>query len=66
MSKAFKILPWIGNRNGKAPGLVRVMRRLMPPEKCGALGELCLNRDAVPFRTRPDVPLGGRIALFGT
>ncbi|MCC6212798.1 MAG: FkbM family methyltransferase [Burkholderiales bacterium] len=66
MSKAFELLSWICTRTGKAPGFERIMRRLLPPERCASLGEICVIRDGMAFLTRPEVPLGWHVALFGT
>ncbi len=42
MRRRFEILSWIGGRVGKRPGFERVVRFVVPPEKCAALPEICL------------------------
>jgi FkbM family methyltransferase len=66
MNRTAEILAWIGNRIGKPPGWERVVRVLAPPNRCGALGEICVMRDGTLFLARPTVPLSWYVAFFGT
>ena len=60
------MLAWIGTRIGKPPGIERLARRLLPPEKCGHMPELCLVRDETLFVTRPFLPIGWHVTFFGS
>jgi len=61
-----EFLAWLGNRVGKPPGYERVVRALMPPQRCAALPEVCLLRDGSLFLTRLALPLGWHIGFFGS
>ena len=66
MRRRVEFLAWLGNRLGKPPGFERVVRALMPPERCAALPEVCLVRDGSLFLTRLALPLGWHIGFFGS
>lgn len=66
MIRTAELLAWIGQRIGKPPGWERVVRWIVPPEKCGAIREICVARDGFLFVAQPAVPLGWHIAFFGT
>ena len=66
MSKMIEILAWIGNRIGKPPGWERVVMLLASPEKCRTMRDICVVRDGVVFFAQPAVPLGWRVAFFGS
>lgn len=66
MRRTIETLACIGGVIGKPPGWERVVRLIAPPERCGAIGEICLMRDGVMFLAQPSVPLGWNVALFGT
>jgi FkbM family methyltransferase len=66
MKRRAEILSRIGMLVGKPPGYERLMRRLMPMEKCAKLPEICLVRDGSLFITRPGLPLGWHVAFFGS
>jgi FkbM family methyltransferase len=66
MSRRAEILAWLGARVGKPPGYERIVRRLLPIEKCGSLPDICLVRDGNLFITRPGLPLGWHVAFFGS
>lgn len=66
MIRTAELLAWIGQRIGKPPGWERVVRFFAPPEKCGAMREICVARDGFLFVAQPAVPLGWHIAFFGT
>jgi FkbM family methyltransferase len=59
-------LAWLGNRLGKPPGFERIVRFLIPPQRCAALPEVCLVRDGSLFLTRLALPLGWHIGFFGS
>lgn len=60
------LLGYIGRTMGKPPGWERVVRRLVPPEKCRTLQDLLVFRDGALFLAQPSLPLGWNVALFGT
>lgn len=60
------MLAWIGTRVGKPPGYERIVRRLMPIEKCASFPDICLVRDGHLFITRPGLPLGWHVTFFGS
>ena len=66
MRRRAEFLAWLGNRLGKPPGFERVMRFLIPPERCAGLPEVCLLRDGSLFLTRLALPLGWHIGFFGS
>lgn len=66
MRRRAEILAWIGSRIGKPPGYERIVRRLMPIEKCASFPDICLVRDGNLFITRPGLPLGWHVAFFGS
>ncbi|MEI6724569.1 MAG: hypothetical protein WCO67_27705, partial [Betaproteobacteria bacterium] len=66
MSKLIELLAWIGKRIGKPPGWERVVIFLAPPERCRAIPDVCIVRDEMLFVAQPSVPLGWRVAMFGS
>jgi FkbM family methyltransferase len=66
MKRRAELLAWIGNRVGKPPGFERLVRFLMPLERCTGLPEICLVRDNSLFLTKPALPLGWHISFFGS
>jgi FkbM family methyltransferase len=66
MTRRAEILSWIGARIGKPPGFERIVRFLMPIDKCRSFPEICLVRDGNLFITRPGLPLGWHVAFFGS
>jgi FkbM family methyltransferase len=66
MRRRAEILSWIGGRFGKPPGFERVVRFLLPIERCADGPEICLVRDGSLFLTRLGLPLGWHVALFGS
>lgn len=66
MRRKAEILSWIGTRIGKPFGVERMMRLLLPPEKCADLPEVCLVRDGSLFVTCPRLPLGWHVTFFGS
>jgi len=66
MRRRAEFLAWLGNRLGKPPGYERVVRALLPPERCAAFPEVCLLRDGSLFVTRLALPLGWHLGFFGS
>ena len=66
MNRRAELLAWLGNRMGKPPGWERVARWLAPPARFAADEELCLVRDGYLFVTRPSLPIGWHVTLFGS
>jgi FkbM family methyltransferase len=66
MTLTAEVLAWIGPCVGKPRGYERIVRLLVPPEKCAHAPERCLSRDGTLFLTRPGIPLGWYVTFFGT
>jgi FkbM family methyltransferase len=66
MIKAAELLSSIGVRIGKPPGWERIVRLFASPEKCRAMGDLCVVRDGSAFLARPAVPVEWHVTFFGT
>ncbi len=56
----------IGGWIGKPRGWERLVRLAAPPESCGQLGELVVEREGFVLRIQPTTPLGWNVLLFGT
>lgn len=66
MKRRAELLAWLGNRLGKPPGFERVVRWVVPPERCAGVPEVCLVRDGSLFLTWLALPLGWHIGFFGS
>ena len=66
MNKFIEILAWIGNRIGKPPGWERVVMLFASPERCRDMRDICVVRDGIVFIAQPAIPLGWRVAFFGS
>lgn len=64
MQRRGELLAWIGSIIGKPPGWERVVRRLVPPEKCAGLPDLRVERDGTHFLAQPYVNLGWHVIYF--